>query len=220
MSKISPADGGHRSTHNYYTPEDYFSRDENHGLKLRDGQRGVFATEDFVVGLHQGLDEEVGEAGSLIMYKCGYEWGVQDMKRFAERMRHEFGGGKLDIWQMNPKFVFETWWWPLTIQGWGSWTIDTSFQKQGMLFLTIHNSAVAQSLEQVGKPVCHMYAGMFAGVFSVFDRQQRNAIEIQCYSMGNDCCKFLIGDEKRVNSAEFWRREGANAGEIKDKLLT
>ena len=36
--------------------------------------------------------------------------------------------------------------------------------------------------------------------------------------MGNDCCKFLIGGEERVNSAEFWRREGATADEIMNKL--
>jgi len=218
MSKITPADGGHKSYHNYYTREDYFHRDENGSLRLYDGQRGILASEDFIVGLHNGLSEEVGDAANLIMYQCGYEWGIQDMKRFGDRMRHEFGGGKTDMWEMNPKFVLETWWWPLTVQGWGSWSLDMSFEKQGMVFVSIQNSAVAKSLEQVGKPVCHMYAGMFAGVFSVFRKEQRNSIEIQCYSMGNDCCKFLIGDEKRVNAAEFWRREGASSNEIMEKL--
>ena len=53
-----------------------------------------------------------------------------------------------------------------------------------------------------------MYAGMFAGVFSVFSREEPDGIEVQCYAMGNDCCKFLIGSKSRVNAAEFWRREG------------
>jgi hypothetical protein len=59
---------------------------------------------------------------------------------------------------------------------------------------------------------------MFAGVFSFFEKSARSAIEVQCYSMGNDCCKFLIGTEDRVNAAEFWRREGASADEILGKL--
>lgn len=219
MSQITPADGGYKSYHNYYVPEEFYKRDpKSQNLYLRDGQRGVLATEDFITGLHTGLTEEVGDASNTIMYKCGYEWGLEDMKRFSTRMRHEFGGGKVDIWEMNPKFVMESWWWPLTLEGWGGWTIDYGFQKQGMLFVTIYNSAVAKSMEQVGKPVCHMYAGMFAGVFTFFDKSPRSAIEVQCYSMGNDCCKFLIGTEDRVNAAEFWRREGATADEIRNKL--
>lgn len=188
-------------------------------LRLRDGQRGVFASEDFIVGLHSGCHEEVGDAANLIMYKCGYEWGLQDMKRFGDRMRHEFGGGKTDMWKMNRHFVMETWWWPLTLEGWGGWTIDYGFEAQGLTFITIRNSAVAKSMEQVGKPVCHMYAGMFAGVMSYYEKVERDAIEVQCYSMGDICCKFLVGAKDKVNAAEFWRREGANANEIIEKLI-
>jgi predicted hydrocarbon binding protein len=219
MSQITPADGGFKNYHNYFVPEEFVKRDpETKSLRLRDGQRGVLASEDFIAGLHTGSHEEVGDASNLIMYKCGLEWGLQDMKRFADRMRHEFGGGKHDIWSMNKKFVMESWWWPLTLEGWGGWTIDYSFAKQDMTFVTIRNSAVAKSMEQVGKPVCHMYAGMFAGVFSFFDKKERDCIEVQCYSMGNDCCKFLVGQKEKVNAAEFWRREGANANEILEKI--
>jgi predicted hydrocarbon binding protein len=219
MSQITPADGGFKNNHNYFVPEEFVKRDpETKSLRLRDGQRGVLASEDFIAGLHTGSHEEAGDASNLIMYKCGLEWGLQDMKRFSDRMRHEFGGGKHDIWSMNKKFVMESWWWPLTLEGWGGWTIDYSFEKQDMTFVTVRNSAVAKSMEQVGKPVCHMYAGMFAGVFSFFDKKERDCIEVQCYSMGNDCCKFLVGQKEKVNAAEFWRREGANANEILEKI--
>jgi uncharacterized protein len=217
---ITPSDGGMKNYHNYFVPEEFVKRDPvNQSLYLRDGQRAVYASEDFVSGLHSGLHEEVDDAANLIMYKCGYEWGINDMKRFAHRMRHEFGGGKTDVWQMNRKFVWESWWWPLTVEGWGSWTIDFSFDRQQMAFVTIRNSAVAKYMEQVGKPVCHMYAGMFAGAFSVFEREERDSIEVQCYAMGNDCCKFMVGKQDRVNAVEFWRREGANADEISQRLM-
>jgi len=216
---ITPSDGGIKNYHNYYVLEDFVRRDaETQSLFLRDGQRAVFASEDFVQALHSGIDSEVGEASNLIMYKCGYEWGLNDMKRFADRMRQEYGGGKTDIWDMNRKFVWETWWWPLTTEGWGSWRLDYGFEKQGMVLITIHNSTVAKSMEQVGKPVCYLYAGLFAGAFSVYDREDRGSIEVQCYAMGNDCCKFIVGQEKQVNAAEFWRREGAGADEILGKL--
>lgn len=216
---ITPSNGGYKGYHNYFVEDEFFrSVDEEGSVYIRDGQRAAKVSEDFIVGLHAGLEQDVGDASNLIMYKCGVEWGLRDMKRFNNRMRHEFGGGKLDIWQMNTNFVFESWWWPLTIQGWGSWTLDMSFRKRGITFVEIRNSAVARSMKRVGKPVCHLYAGMFAGVMSYWEKKDRNSIEVQCYSMGNDCCKFMIGDEKQVNAAEFWRQEGANADEIRDRI--
>jgi hypothetical protein len=146
------------------------------------------------------------------------------MKRFNNRMRHEYGGGKLDIWQMNKQFVMETWWWPLTIQGFGGWRLtmgdkdNEALQSKGLTVIELRNSAVAQSMALAGKPVCHMYAGLFAGVFSFYDREERGCIEIQCYAMGNDVCKFLVGSQKLMNAAEFWSKEGATATEILEKL--
>jgi uncharacterized protein len=204
---IDPSDGGYRGYHNYFHPDEFFSHESERGaIYMRDGQRAAKVTEAFINGLHGGIEEEVGAAGALMMYRCGYAWGVQDMKRFAERMRQEFGGGKREIWNMSMRFVFESWWWPLTIQD------------KGLTVAEIRNSAVAKSMKMLGKPVCHLYAGMFAGVFSVYDRQERESIEMQCYSMGNESCKFLIGTKERVNAAEFWRQEGATSVEIMGNL--
>ncbi|MGF1529128.1 MAG: V4R domain-containing protein [Candidatus Competibacterales bacterium] len=216
---IDPVAGSYTNYHNYFHPEEFFRHDPEKGaIILRDGQRAARVTEAFINGLHLGIEEEVGNASTLLMYRCGKAWAEQDMKRFNNRMRQEFGNGKLDIWQMNKRFVFESWWWPMTITGFGAWTLDLSFTDKDLTVVEIRNSAVAKSMKMLGKPVCHLYAGLFSGVFSVYDRKDRECIEIQCYSMGNDVCKFLIGDEKKVNAAEFWRREGAGASEILGQL--
>nr|HPH29898.1 4-vinyl reductase [Pseudomonadota bacterium] len=49
-------------------------------------------------------------------------------------------------------------------------------------------------------------------------RRELSGIEIQCYSMGEDFCKFLIGSAKRINAAQFWVREGATAQEVISRL--
>lgn len=219
LDPIDPIDGGYRGYHNYFVADEYFSLDAEKGaILLRDGQRAAKVTDLFINNLHMGIEEEVGAASALMMYQCGYAWGMQDMKRFAERMRLEFGGGKRDIWQMNTRFVFESWWWPLTISGFGAWALDLSFQDKGLTVVEIRNSAVAKSMKLLGKPVCHLYAGMFAGVFTFFDKAERECIEIQCYSMGNDVCKFLIGEKSRINAVDFWRQEGASASEILNNI--
>jgi uncharacterized protein len=212
---IDLLDGGFKNYHNYYTPDEFFRHDLQRGaIYLRDGQRAARVTEAFVNGLHLGAEEEVGSASSLLMYRFGQQWALRDMKRFAERMRQEFGGGKREIWDMNTKFVFETWWWPLTVQGYGAWRLDLDLRNQDLIVVELRNSAVAQSMAMVGKPVCHLYAGLFAGAFAYFEREERESIELQCYAMGNEVCKFVVGDKKQVDAAEFWRNEGATAAEV------
>jgi predicted hydrocarbon binding protein len=222
---IEVVDGGFKGYHNYYTPDEFFKADAKEGaIYLRDGERAAKVNESFIAGLHLGIEEEVGDSSGLLMYRCGHQWALRDMKRFSNRMRQEYGGGKTDIWQMNKQFVMETWWWPLTVQGFGAWRLtmnkegNEAFQNKGLTVIELRNSAVAQSMALAGKPVCHMYAGLFAGVFSFYEREERGCIEIQCYAMGNDVCKFLIGSQKHMNAVEFWSKEGATANEILEKL--
>lgn len=216
---ISMNEGGNNKIlHPFYDTTDYIRHDHEAGtLELATGARGLHVTEDFIVGLQSGLEEEVGDASGMVMYKAGYEWGLQDMKAFESRFEKEYMG-RTKMSEANIMFVLETWWWPLTAEGWGTWNIDFSQRKQGLIFVDLFDSAVAKSLGNLGRPVCHMYAGLLAGVFTYFSKHELSGIEIQCYAMGEDFCKFLIGGEKRVNAASFWVEEGAPAKEIMDKM--
>jgi hypothetical protein len=202
--------------HNYFGTDDYLREKlQGTGLELGYGGLGMMATEDFIVGLQEGLEKEVGEASAVIMYQCGLKWGQLDMERFEKRFEDEY---EKEIWDMNVHFVLESWWWPLTAAGWGSWNVDLSRVDQGYIVVRLHNSAVAQSLERVGKPVCHLYAGLLAGSMSHIVGRDLSAIEIQCYAMGEDHCRFLIGRDERVDAAEFWLNEGASASDIVRQL--
>lgn len=202
--------------HNVYNRDDFFKFAVREGtIHTRNGLRTFLASEDFVVGLQQGLETEVGDASAMILYKCGFKWGLQDMKFFVPMIENEFGQ-KLN--EMNAAFFLEQWWWQLQAEGWGAWKVDTSQRKQGMIFIDLYDSAIAKSLDRVGKPVCHVYAGLFAGVFTYLTKYDLSGIEVQCYAMGEDFCKFIVGAEKRINAAEFWHKEGASAAEIIEKL--
>jgi len=84
---ISMNEGGNNKIlHPFYDTSDYISHDQQAGtLDLATGTRGLHVTEDFIVGLQGGLEEEVGDAAGMVMYKAGYEWGLQDMKVFEDR---------------------------------------------------------------------------------------------------------------------------------------
>ncbi|MGF1583012.1 MAG: V4R domain-containing protein [Gemmataceae bacterium] len=202
--------------HNHYTDEEFFRHDPTTGtLRNVYGQRMIRVSEDFMVGMLGGLEEEVGDAAGEIMYKCGYEWGLEDMKSFSSRVQAQFN---MAMNKMATGALLETWWWPLQIEGWGGWSYDFRQGKQGLIFIDLYESAMAQSLGDIGKVVCYFYAGLFSAVFSVLARRELSCIEIQCYSMGEDYCKFLISTSKRVNAAAFWRNEGATSQDIMKKL--
>jgi hypothetical protein len=202
--------------HNHYAQEDFFQFDRRKGTLVDwNKNRNVLVSEDFILGLQQGLEEEVGDASASLMYTVGQEWGKQDAVNFATWYEAEY---RKKLKQSNVMFLLETWWWPLASQGWGRWDVDLDGRKQGFIFINLYDSAVARTLGNVGKPVCHLYAGLFAGFFTSLVERPLNCIEIQCYSMGESYCKFLLGSKDRIDAAAFWLNEGASAAEIQQKL--
>lgn len=175
----------------------------------------MLATEDFVVSFQAALETELGDAAGEVMYQCGFKWGEKDIDDFMGRFETQFGyqpdGAALG-------FLLESWWWPLQASGWGVWKYDLSHRSEGLIFVDLYDSAVAKSIGNVGEVVCHYYAGMFAAVFGRLAKRELSAIEIQCYSMGEGFCKFLVGSSKRINAAQFWVQEGASANEIMERL--
>lgn len=203
--------------HNHYHDREFYRHDLERGTLTNPyGQRLMRVSEDFLVAVLGSLEDQVGQnAAREIMYKCGFQWGMQDMKCFLPRMRAEF---EAELDRMRVDFLMEQWWWPLTIQGWGTWRYDFRQRDKGLLYIELYESAVAQSIGDIGAVVCYFYAGLFAAVFSVLARRSLGSVEMQCYATGDDHCRFVVSDYERVNAAAFWRSEGATAREIMSKL--
>ena len=202
--------------HNHYGFRDFFRFDPERGTILDwNGVQNFLTSEDFIIGLVEGLEEEVGDASAAIMYTVGCEWGKQDSFVFEKWFEEEF---ERNVRQVNLMFLLETWWWPYTTQGWGRWEVDMGDRKQGFIFINLFDSAVARTLGDVGTPVCYLYAGLFAGFFTELVKKQLSCIEIQCYSMGETYCKFLLGGQDRIDAASFWLNEGATGVDIEKRL--
>lgn len=202
--------------HHHYRFSDFFTFDSDQGSVIDwNDTRNIFAGEDFIVALIEGLEEEVGNASSVVMYSMGRQWGYRDAESFKAWFEKEYDR---DFRQCNLAFVLEQWWWPFTTQGWGNWAVDLNDQKNGFMFIDVFDSAVARTLGDVGKPVCHIYAGLFSGFFSGLIQKDLSCIEIQCYAMGETYCKFLMGKQDRIDAATFWQTEGAGARDIEKKL--
>jgi len=214
---IKSVNGLQQYEHNYYTNEGFYRHDAKRGvLKNVYGQRIMRVSEDFMIAMLGALEDEVGQsAATEIMYKCGYQWGLEDMRSFCRRSQAEF---QVELEKMRVGFLLEEWWWPLTITGWGTWRYDFRQREKGLLYIDLYESAVAKSIGDIGNAVCYFYAGMFAAVFSVLSRRNLASVEMQCYSMGEDHCKFVISDYDKVDAAGFWRSQGATSKDIMRKL--
>ena len=57
--------------------------------------------------------------------------------------------------------------------------------------------------------MCHLYAGLFAGALSFYDRAESHALETSCLALGHDCCRFLVGPGPLIDRAETAQRKGA-----------
>ena len=201
---------------NHYRFEDFFHFQSDTGVVTDWNEgRNIFTSEDFIIGLIEGLEEEVGNTSGVVMYSIGYQWGIRDAKFFQQWFEKDY---EKNIYEANLMFMLEAWWWPFIAQGWGNWEVDMSQKKNGFTFVSIFDSAVARTLGDVGKPVCHIYAGLFAGFFSEVVKKPLSCIEIQCYSMGETYCKFLLGRQDRIDAATFWHKEGATARDIEKRL--
>lgn len=204
--------------HHHYSFEDFFCFHSETGSIIDwNDSRNILASEDFIIGLIEGLEEEVGSAAAVVMYNIGKEWGKRDADFFQKWFFAEYEYEK-SLKELNLAYVLEAWWWPFVSQGWGNWEVDMNSQKNGFMFVNIFDSAVARTLGDVGKPVCHIYAGLLAGFFTNLVKKELNCIEIQCYSMGETYCKFLIGKQDRIDAATFWLNEGAQAKDIEKRL--
>jgi predicted hydrocarbon binding protein len=206
----------HHRKNNHYALSDFFLPNLEAGtIADWNDQRNIFTSEDFIIGLQEGLEEEVGSASAALMYTIGCEWGKYDAQFFMQWFERDFGRNAK---QAHLPFLLETWWWPFTSQGWGRWGIDLNDRRQGFMFISIYDSAVARTLGDVGKPVCHLYAGLFSGFFSHLVNKELDCIEIQCYAMGENFCKFLLGGKNRIDAAAFWMNEGATSRDIEKRL--
>jgi predicted hydrocarbon binding protein len=117
--------------------------------------------------------------------------------------------------------VLDRWWSPLAQAGWGTVTLDVSSLSRGFAFIELRHSTVVAALagpNRATEPLCHLYAGLFAGALSFFERAERHGVEIQCAALGAPACRFAVGPGSQIDEVEMWRKQGIAPDEIRRRL--
>lgn len=191
-------------------------------LRLPDDRRAAVVPALFLGHLHRELTRDLDDASRHALYKFGYEWALQEMVLLSRTVQAEFGaGGNLDLWQMDAKFVLDRWWTPLAQAGWGRVSFDLSSLSRGFAFAELRDSSVVAALAGSARPtepVCHLYAGLFAGAVSFYERSERHGVEIQCAALGASFCRFAVGPGSQIDEVEMWRKQNTAPDEIRRRL--
>ena len=193
-------------------------------LRQPDGQRTAVVSLDFVQDLQLALAQEFGDGARHLLYCTGFDWSLRDMVRLGERLRDKLGSGHLDLWQMEAKFVLESWWEPLATAGWG--TCQFSTLPRGLLLAEVTGSASAAACRKYFEstagtgtaPACDLYAGLFAGALSFFERAERHAVEVQCAALDHSACLFIAGASPHIDQVETWHQQHLTAEQIHPRI--
>lgn len=204
--------------HNYYNDEDFVRPDPARGTAHDAvGRRLVRASADLFAAVQAALDREVGDAAGDVMYRLGKRWGEADFRAFATRAPREFGVAGLEHMHFN--VMLESWRWPLTAAGWGAWRYDFRRARAGLPVVALANSAVADGTrDSGGRPGCHLYAGLFAAVFSSLAGKDLVGVELECVSAGAAECRFLVSSAAKAAAAAKLRDERVPVEELLDRL--
>jgi predicted hydrocarbon binding protein len=183
---------------------------------LPDGRRVAAWPQIFLGTLHRHLAAASPDVARQTLYRVGFEWGLQELVQLSLALRKEIAGSNLDLWQMDAAFVFDRWSAPLAAAGWGTWTFDRSPHAKGITVVELNHSAVVAALGAgaTKEPACHLYAGLFAGALSFYDRNEAHAVETTCAALGDGACKFLVAPAAVIDQAETARHGGAKHDDI------
>ncbi|MDX2272493.1 MAG: 4-vinyl reductase [Cyanobacteriota bacterium] len=204
---------------NYYAPQIYVQSDLESGLLMsRHGERLLALPAALIRGIYSGLEYETGQAARLVLRHCGQMWGKEFFRRFARELsdfyQKPLAQLEMGLFIQNLQQAWKT-------HGWGLLSIDWSHKEQGILIVTIQNSAfdILTPLN-VNRPMGFLEAGLLATWFSQLTGRELACIQTSSEVLGANENLFVITTQTRLKEGEAWVDAGLSHAEILNKLLT
>jgi predicted hydrocarbon binding protein len=176
------------------------------------GERTVLLTASLLFGMREGW----GDEAAARFYHCGRNWGQELALRLEAEARRRFSSAALEAPAEDMLRLCDE---ILAGEGWGRLAFDFGRREAGLVEARIENSACAESFGDLGRPGCHLYAGMLAGLVSVYARRDLEACEIACRCAGAERCHFVLGRADRLQPVETWLADGCGPAQILERLM-
>jgi hypothetical protein len=206
---------------NFFASANYLSWDMKAGvLHTPDKVRVMGFPICMLVGILEGLEEECGQAWSVVLHSCGKWWGKRQMTRLQKALQEHFGKplAELPTAQVHASLseAFAT-------EGWGRVDLNIKYADKGILRVGVKNSPFIQAfadskLNVKNALVDHLLAGALAGMFSQATNAEMDAVEIACVNRGDEKCEFVVGLKSKLEEVPALLKQGLWADEICAKL--
>lgn len=202
---------------NFYSYKKYLSWDMKKGtLENPANTRMIAFPNCFMVGLLEGLEDECGQAWSVVMYRCGEWWGKRQMQRIERILGEHFGKPlhELPTAQVHAS-VMEGW----ATEGWGRLKLDLENLQHGFIFASVSSSPITEAflsseLDSRKRPVDFLTAGALAGMFSQASDSELVGYQIACVTQGAEANEFLVGQKEVLEDVQNMVKKGMSAAEI------
>ncbi len=149
----------------------------------------VALTRASLAALHSALTRDAGPAAAAYMQEAGYAGGETVFTSFRDWLADKRIGApedlELDEFQKQATEYFRD-------AGWGSLMIGTL--RDAVATLDSADWGEADPANALEQPGCHLTTGMFADFFGRIADHPLAVLEVECRSMGDSRCRFLIGN--------------------------
>lgn len=181
------------------------------------GVRTLFLDEVFILGLQKMVEDFTGESGGFILYHLGYWWSKKHHEMTLAPTLKALGfESVLDMSEEAYSVAMDK---AFARSGFGRVEIEPGYKDNQTIFeVKIQNSAYAGIVGNIGRPACHLYAGMLAAYLEDFTQRKLAVIETKCLSTGDDHCLFVIGPREKMKAKKFWNSRGMTSADFRDKI--
>jgi hypothetical protein len=202
---------------NYFASDLYVRGSLELGLlENRRGDRLLAIPEPLLKAIYAGLEKETGQASRLVLYNCGRWWGKNFYARFCEELSDYYGKPLADLSMVE---FLQSWQQCWQTHGWGQIHLNTTYRESGFLVVEIRNSPFTAYAPQTQQPSGALEQGILEIFFSQLTGRELKCIQTSCDSKGDDCNRFVIGLEKRLQAAEAMVAAGQTHQSILQTLI-
>jgi len=201
---------------NRYREEEYFTLNVRNGvIRNPQGTRMMAFPEDFILGLHRGLEDETGAASPIILYSVGRWWGARFVRRQAQEIRAFFDVEMGEMPAALYLLVLRRVW---GLYGWGKLDVSLDLSEQGFVRVDIDRSIYSEVVGNLGRPSEFLVAGILASMIGEMAGRELECVQVACTSKGDRRSTFLVGIKPRTDIVKAWVEQGVPTTEILDRV--
>lgn len=203
---------------NYFASDLYVRGSLELGLlENRRGDRLLAIPEPLLQAIHAGLEKETGQASRLVLYNCGRWWGKNFYARFCEELSDYYSRPLADLSMAEFLQSLQQCW---QTHGWGQIHLDTTYRERGFIVVEIWNSSFTAAIPKSGgEPAGDLERGILEIFFSQLTGRELACSQTSCDSKGDDCNRFVLGLEKRLEPISEMVKSGQSHQSIMQKLV-